>query len=135
MTSTLDVTAPSREPEPGLVILKGKRVVVHAPIGSYSSQCASEQLTLAERVAEELAKLFSPPPERLGSSIAIYLVDPVGVAGAPPHTADSTENSILRVVQPDAPMDPLAGPLCRLLIARWFGAPAAEARVIVDGVA
>jgi ATP-binding cassette, subfamily B, bacterial len=125
----------------------GERVKVHALAGSYPARLGESELRHAERIVAELEKLLEPPRERRGGIVRIYLVDPAGELPTQRSTATDDrdgygtlsntvgDEAIVRVVQPETPSEPIAWPLTRMLIKRWFGPPAASAMVIVDGVA
>jgi ABC-type multidrug transport system fused ATPase/permease subunit len=112
----------------------GKGVTVHAPQGSYPAARAAAELRDAEKSIAALEALLSPPPDRRGEPVEIYLTDAVVEEGSP-VTRASDEEGLLRVVQPENPGSPIVYDLARLLVGRWFGPEAAKASLFVDGVA
>lgn len=128
---------------------RGDRVTVHAPAASYAATRAPFELKAAEQIVAALERLLAPPSERRGDEIEIYLTDPVPVEPGSP-SGDGTLNgavshgatgetagpaAILRVLQPEAPSEPIAWPLTRVLVSRWYGPDAGSAAVVVDGIA
>ncbi len=115
----------------------GKRVTVHAPEGSYAARRAAEELEDAERAIAALEELLAPAGERAGAPVDIYLTEPVVEEDqqATDSSSAASQDAIMRVVQPEAPAEPMAYPLTRLLVGRWFGAGAASASLFVDGIA
>ena len=112
----------------------GKSVTVHAPQGSYPAGRAAAELRDAEKAIAALEALLSPPPDRLGPPVEVYLTDAVVEEGSP-ITRASEEEGLLRVVQPENPGAPIVYDLARLLVGRWFGPQAARASLFVDGIA
>jgi pSer/pThr/pTyr-binding forkhead associated (FHA) protein len=112
----------------------GKGVTVHAPQGSYPAGRAAAELRDAEKAIAALEALLSPPPDRLGQPVEVYLTDAV-VEEVSPITRASDEEGLLRVVQPENPGAPIVYDLARLLVGRWFGPEAARAALFVDGIA
>jgi ABC-type multidrug transport system fused ATPase/permease subunit len=112
----------------------GKYVNVHAPEGSYPAGKAAAELRDAEKAVAALEALLTPPADRLGEPVDVYLTDAVVEDGAPASQAAS-EEAILRVVQPESPGAPIVYDLARLLVGRWFGSEAAKASLFVDGIA
>ena len=55
----------------------GKGVAVHAPQGSYPAGRAAAELRDAEKAIAALEALLSPPPDRLGPPVEVYLTDAV----------------------------------------------------------
>lgn len=144
MADTLGGIA-ANEIEPTWREHRGERLSLFAPEGSYAMRRAEDELRAAERVSEALVDLLGPAAERDQSSpVTIYLTDPVGErglgaaldpeggAGGPPG---GEHEAIVRVTEPEAPGEPIAWPLTRLLVPRWFGPNAAAATVVVDGIA
>ncbi len=123
----------------------GKRVIVHAPENSYAIKRAPSEAREAEHLAETLEKLLQPAKEKLGAPVHIYLSDPpLQLPGENSSTNDQAANeqaevvnadSIRRIVQPEAPGEPLAKPLTRLLVARWFGTNVSSLSSLLDGLA
>ncbi|HMA34190.1 MAG TPA: ABC transporter transmembrane domain-containing protein [Chloroflexia bacterium] len=122
----------------------GKHVTVYAPEGSYAGKRAPAELHAAEQAADTLEKLLAPPPARRDASVAIYLSDPLAAPAAPALGAASGPDGVLaqmaataivRVVQPEAPGEPLIWPLTRQLVAAWYGSRAAAAPLLIDGIA
>jgi ABC-type multidrug transport system fused ATPase/permease subunit len=109
----------------------GKGVAVHAPEGSYPARRAAAELKEAERTVSALEELLSPPAERRGP-VDIYLADAVA---ADEPDGGRVDDAIVRVVQPEAPGEPIAYPLTRTLVRRWFGPQAGSASLFVEGVA
>src|SRR5438552_3887495 len=109
-------------------------VRVHAPDGSYAARRAAAALHEAERAAEALARLLEPGPQARGQPLDIFLVDPI--AGSAEDVVDPAGSgaALLRVVQPDAPSEPLVRELTRALVSRWLG-PRAAVSPLVDGLA
>src|SRR5947208_14299606 len=68
----------------------GKRVVIHALDNSYAARRATMVVREAERVVEELAKLFELPGDPRAAPIAIYLTDPI----APPSPEFANQGQI-----------------------------------------
>src|SRR4051812_44163658 len=113
----------------------GKRVTIYAADGSYAAKRAPLELREAERAIEALEKLLNPPDSKrdAGGRIEIYLTDPVvdlpantggagtdGAASPPPLLLENVSpEAIVRVVQPEAPGEPVTWPLTRLLVPRW----------------
>jgi ABC-type multidrug transport system fused ATPase/permease subunit len=110
----------------------GRGVAVHAPEGSYPARRADGELREAERVVEALAELLSPPPDRRRDRVDVYLTDAIA---ADEGQADVLGDAIVCVIQPDAPAEPIAYPLTRTLVRRWFGPKAATASPFVEGIA
>lgn len=141
MTDSSSEALPASDVRPRWRDNHGKLVTVHALSGSYADRRIQTELHDAEEVAEALVKLLEPPADRRGEPVDIYLTDPVTAApGVPPqpngHDAvPASGTAIIRIVQPEAPGEPVALPLTRTLIARWFGANAASSALFVDGIA
>ena len=112
----------------------GKGVTIHAPRGSYPAGRAAAELRDAEKAIAALEALLSPPQDRLGEPVEVYLTDAVVEEGSP-VTRASAEEGLLRVVQPENPGPPVVYDLARLLVGRWFGPEAAKASLFVDGIA
>jgi ABC-type multidrug transport system fused ATPase/permease subunit len=115
----------------------GKRVAVHAPEGSYAARRAQAELREAERAVAALEKLVGPPA---GGDAAerthIYLSDPVAeLPGDAGTGAAPSRDTLGRIVQPEAPGEPVALSLARLLMSRRLGWGDGSARVFVEGVA
>jgi hypothetical protein len=109
----------------------GKGVAVHAPEGSYPARRAAAELKEAERTVSALEELLSPPAERRGP-VDIYLADAIA---ADEPDGGRVDDALVRVVQPEAPGEPIAYPLTRTLVRRWFGPQAGSASLFVEGVA
>jgi ABC-type multidrug transport system fused ATPase/permease subunit len=124
----------------------GKRLTIHALEGSYAAKRASSELREAERVVAAFADILKPADEQAQNHIHIYLVDPIAetmvgsVIQAQHHTDQGQHGTargdvIVRIIQPEAPGEPVAWPLARLLIPRWFGPRAGEATLFTAGLA
>ena len=124
--------------------LRGRRAVVHTPVGSFASYAAATEIEQADRIFDVLASILEIPQERAGHPVDVYLVDPpVGRPGAqgqqeaaaPPMLQGVGDTGIVRVVTNEAFPAPLATPLTQLLLTRWFGPNAGSLPVIVEGLA
>lgn len=129
----------------------GRGFTLHAPAGSYAARHLDSELRQAQAIVSELVRILQPGDAVDPDPIEIYLVDPtldasiLEAPARPGNNGDSASepyrepfasgSTILKVVQPDAPGEPLAMPLTRVLIARWFGPYAASADVVVVGLA
>jgi ABC-type multidrug transport system fused ATPase/permease subunit len=117
----------------------GKGVAVHAPEGSYPARRAAAELREAERAVGAIDELLAPAPGGGGEApVDIYLTDAVVTDEQDADVAASfgaDDEAIVRVVQPDAPGEPIAYPATRVLVRRWFGADAASASLFVNGIA
>jgi ABC-type multidrug transport system fused ATPase/permease subunit len=110
---------------------QGRRVTVYAPEGSYAATRASQELLEAERALAALEQLLEPPRERRLEHVDVFLADtPSQLPAAPPERP-----AIARVLQPDAPVEPVAASLTRLVVPLWFGPGAAAAVVFQLGIA
>jgi ABC-type multidrug transport system fused ATPase/permease subunit len=132
------LSAPTRVTDalPAWQTWAGRRVSVHAPEQSYAARRAAAELRDAERAGEVLEQLIAPPghAEEL---VEIYLTEAVaGAAAGRPRAPGGTASpsAVVRVVQPEAPGAPIAYPLARVLVERWFGAAAASASLVVSGL-
>ncbi|HZO90932.1 MAG TPA: ATP-binding cassette domain-containing protein [Chthonomonadaceae bacterium] len=126
----------TEEQAPAWFTCPGKEVTLYAPQDSYAAQHVQVELRKAERVIEALKRLLTPAEESAAGPIRVYLMDAVHVMPSPDSMEpEAGAEAIVCVMQPDAPGTPLALPLTRLLIRRWFGENAAQATVIVDGLA
>jgi ABC-type multidrug transport system fused ATPase/permease subunit len=115
--------------------LEGERVHVYALAGSYAEKRASGELREAERTVAALEELLEPPREARSAMVFIYLTDPVPDAPVPVVSPRDDADVIVRVVQPDALDEPLARPLTRALVQRWFGAAPAASALLCTGLA
>ena len=124
--------------------LRGRRAVVHTPVGSFASYAAATEIEQADRIFDLLQHILEIPEERAGPPVDVYLVDPPvgppGAAGqqeaaAPPMLQGVGDTGIVRVVTNEAFPAPLATPLTQLLLTRWFGENAAALPVFVEGLA
>jgi ABC-type multidrug transport system fused ATPase/permease subunit/pSer/pThr/pTyr-binding forkhead associated (FHA) protein len=124
----------------------GKGVVVHAPEGSYAATRAPAELREAERALSAVQDLLQPADERNGGPIDVYITDgfaALAADGSVPDSGDGGvtkagtigERAVVRVVQPEAPGEPVTWPLTRLAIARWFGRGAASSDLFAAGIA
>jgi ABC-type multidrug transport system fused ATPase/permease subunit len=125
----------------------GTNLTIHVPQGSSRAERAPEELRKAEQVVEALRKLLTPPEERAWEPVDIYLMDSMDPAPEAFSGAGSNGNGrerpkerpgdapILSTVHPEAAGEPLARPLTRHLVARWFGPDAASATLFVEGLA
>src|SRR5438093_10147402 len=112
----------------------GEGVVVHAAEGSYAGKDAAAELEQAERAMKALEELLEPG-DRTDPPIDVYLVDPAahGAGDEPPpelgeeaHGGDAIgEGGIVRVVRSEEPPEPIAVPIARFAVGRWFGPKAA----------
>lgn len=128
----MDAHDPAAAVAPGWRTFSGKRVVVHAPAGSYAATRASAELAEADGAVAALAELLKPVAGAEGS-IEIYLTDG---AGAPGDTvAAAGPGAIVRAIQPEAPGEPVAWPVTQLLLERWLGPAAAAATAVPAGLA
>lgn len=110
--------------------LSGKRVAIHAPLGSYPERVAAAELRDAERAVAALIELLAPTGDRSEAPVEIYLTEAVAGATGVPSGADA----IVRVVQPEAPGEPIAFGLAELLVRRWFGTGPASTTLFVRGI-
>jgi len=116
----------------------GKGVAVHAPEGSYPARRAAAELREAERAVGAIDELLAPAPGGREVPVDIYLTDAVVTDEQDADVAASfgaDDEAIVRVVQPDAPGEPIAYPATRVLVRRLFGADAASASLFVNGIA
>ena len=120
----------------------GKWATVYVLPGSYASRLAGLTQREADRTIDALRKLLEPAGVAAGSPLAaIYLVDPVDPAGGgaaqpvSPAGDRSGGPSIVRVVQPESPGEPLTYSLVRALVPGWFGPNTAQAPLILRGIA
>ena len=123
----------------------GKRVTIHALTGSYAARRAPLKLREAESVVTALEDLLRPPTDKRRQPVDIYLTDPVADLPASLGGEQRTEvtdrqaardpNALVSVMQPEASGEPLAGPLTRLLVARWIGPTALQATTFLIGIA
>jgi ABC-type multidrug transport system fused ATPase/permease subunit/pSer/pThr/pTyr-binding forkhead associated (FHA) protein len=131
---------------PAWVATPGKGVVVHVPEGSYAASRVPTELREAERALAALEQLLRPADERKGAPIDVYVTDgfaDLAADGSVPDRRDggrtsvgaTGERAVVRVVQPEAPGEPVTWPVTRLAIARWFGSGAASADLLVTGIA
>lgn len=132
--------------EPMWLTLTGRRVTVHAPAGSYAAKRAASELRAAESAIALLEGLLKPPDDHNSGPTLIYLTDPVGDLALPipavsrhgrndTVSGDAVGNTIVRVLEPEAPTEPIAKPLTRMLLSRWFGSSVLATASIVDGLA
>lgn len=112
----------------------GKGVAVHVVEGSYPARRAALELREAERTVAALNELLAPMDDRRGEAVDIYLTD-VGDGDEQNRSPAPNDEAIVRLVQPDGPGRPIAYPLTRLLVHRWFGPQAASATLFVNGIA
>lgn len=120
----------------------GDGVTVHAAEGSFAGKRAAEELEQAERALRELEELLEP--EERGGTVDIYLVDPTADEPGeqlPPDQVGQVvgddavgEEGIVRVVRPESVGDPIAVPVTRVAVGRWFGARAAGAGPVLLGL-
>ncbi len=122
--------------------LRGRRAIVHTPVGSFASYAAATEIEQADRIFDVLMALLEIPEPGAGGPVDVYLVDPpVGPPGAPqqetapPMLQGVGETGIVRVVTNEAFPAPLATPLTQLLLNRWFGENAGSLPAIVEGLA
>jgi ABC-type multidrug transport system fused ATPase/permease subunit len=122
----------------------GKRVILRALEATYPATRVETEFIQAERITALLEELLQPSAERSGGKVTVYLVDPIAPlrTGRRDPSGDpnggrlpaAPEDMIVRVVQPDAPGEPLSLLLTRLLVVRWFG-PNAAASPFIEGIA
>jgi ABC-type multidrug transport system fused ATPase/permease subunit len=123
--------------------------------GSYAARNAAGELREAERAVEALERVLGPIDRQHGDlgRLNIYLSDPLGepagiaTAGGrligPAGEISSTRRvpeAIVRIVQPEAPGQPIALAITPLLITDWFGAGAdmaagVEVSIFIRGLA
>jgi ABC-type multidrug transport system fused ATPase/permease subunit/pSer/pThr/pTyr-binding forkhead associated (FHA) protein len=130
---------------PTWLATRGKGVVVHVPDGSYAASRAPGELREAERALAALKDLLRPADERKGDPIDVYVTDGFADLAADGSVPDSDggrtsvgatgERAVVRIVQPEAPGEPVTWPVTRLAIARWFGSDAASADLLGTGIA
>lgn len=136
------------EPAPVWSTYSGKRAVIHALKGSYAEKRAPSELHQADRAIEAIEKLLRPPGEHPhAGQIDIYLTDPVADL---PSSVDPQERSahgldlapdadlqgsIVRVIEPEAPGEPIVRPLVLLLISQWYNLEVASIPLFTDGIA
>src|SRR5919202_2640104 len=157
-----DGHGPNGQADPGEAVMEtpnwreyaGKHVTVHAPEGSYAAKRAPAELREADRAFDALEKLLDPPDSKRGdaSRVDVYLADrlPPGIGDRGQGTGSAngpisdprspipmTEGSqaVVRVVQPEAPGEPVTWPLTRLLAGRWYGQAVASAALFLNGIA
>jgi ATP-binding cassette subfamily B protein len=119
-------------------VYRGRSATVYALPDSYAVRRAPTILRDAERILDQLSRFLSPEINATTDPIDIYVTDPSPVAtndSAGETSGPQSDSSILLVVQPEAPEDPVAIPLTRRMVAQWFGTAAASARLCVDGIA
>lgn len=112
---------------------RARRVHVHTLPGSWAASQAAAEAQWADKVVAALESLLGPDRSRHDEPLEIYLIDRVTAGDAAPVLADTSR--VVHIVQPDAPAEPLAWPITRALVARWFGVTAATPGPIVDGIA
>src|SRR5687767_8798523 len=111
----------------------GKRVIVHAPEGSYAARRAPTVMRDADRAADILEKLLEPPEAKRTGRVAIYLADRLSDQDLEVTTGD--DHRIVRLIEPEDPGNPVAWPLTRHLLARWFSPALEQAGPLPDGLA
>jgi ATP-binding cassette subfamily B protein len=97
----------------------------------------------ADRTATELERLLGVSAKGEAAPLDILLVDaapppagaPVAAAGAAPVLTPGASPPLLRVISPEGPAEPLAAPMTRALVGRWFGPQAVEADTVVRALA
>jgi ABC-type multidrug transport system fused ATPase/permease subunit len=137
MAATRIEALPSSTTAPEWKVYTGRRVVVHAPEGSYAARRAQAELREAERGIAALEKLVGTLSEGENATerTHIYLSDPVATLPGDTLTANTHPDALVRIVQPEAPGEPVAQALARFLLARRLGTGDASARVFVEGIA
>ncbi len=110
----------------------GKRVTIHAPEGSYAATRAPSELAEADATVATLAELLQHD-DAPGGPVEIYLTDGAGLAGDDDSVTGG--RALVRAIQPEAPGEPVAWPLTRLLLERWLGPGAAAAIAVPAGLA
>ena len=109
---------------------RGRRVTLRAREGSYAARRAGAEVREADRAVTALEKLLDPADDKSNDPIVLLLCDPLD---SPPE--DVLAGAILRIVSPDSLGVPVAQPLARLLLGRWFGIGAADCPLLVIGLA
>ena len=117
---------------PGLLwnTYRGRRVTLRAREGSYAARRAGAEVREADRAVTALEKLLDPADDKSNDPIVLLLCDPLD---SPPE--EVLAGAILRIVSPDSLGVPVAQPLARLLLGRWFGIGAADCPLLVIGLA
>ena len=111
-------------------VFRGRRVTLRAREGSYAARRAGVEAREADRAIAALEKLIAPAGAGLGTPLVLVLSDPLAV---PPEGL--LREATLRLVSPDAPTEPMAQTLARLLLARWYGPEPAKFPLLVAGLA
>ncbi len=132
-----------REVVPQWQTFSGKGVTVYAQEGSYAARRSTGELRDAQRAVTVLEELLAPPAERRGAHVDIYVVDaPLEDErdGARSSSIDRAlagvaKGAIVRVIEPEAPGEPVAHAVAHLLVERWFGQAPASSELIVRGIA
>ncbi|MBA2641532.1 MAG: hypothetical protein H0U82_01230, partial [Actinobacteria bacterium] len=117
-------------------------VLVHAAPGSYAERVLFRELDEGVRALDELTELLALPSDWRPATIDVYLVDvlpsPVSssaVEGPGPPPRHLPPGCIVRHVRPDGFSEPLVWPLTRYVVGRCYGEQAANAGIVVDGIA
>jgi ABC-type multidrug transport system fused ATPase/permease subunit len=144
-TRTVKIEAAEATPRaPIWRTLSSKHIAVLAPEGSYALKQAPNELRQAVRILGALSRLLEPgEAKEKETDLRIYLTDPVaapedglhGGDGYGQERPDAGQGAVLRVVQPDAPGEPLSRAVTERLIALWFSRDAAGSKLFVDGIA
>jgi ABC-type multidrug transport system fused ATPase/permease subunit len=138
-----DRASPTGQPQEWLRY-RGRRATVLAPPGSFAATRAAQVLEEADRTAAELERLLAIGGKGPAPSLDILLVDDVpppaeavvapAVPGLPLAGGDGPP-PLLRIVSPEGAAESLARPMTRALLGQWFGADAAQAHTVVQGLA
>jgi ATP-binding cassette subfamily B protein len=139
-----DRASPPGQPQQQWLRYRGRRTTVLAPPGSFAATRAAQVLEEADRTAAELERLLGVGGKGPAPSLDILLVDDVpppaeavvapAVPGLPLPSGDGPP-PLLRIVSPEGAAEPLARPMTRALLGQWFGAQAAQAHTVVQGLA
>jgi ABC-type multidrug transport system fused ATPase/permease subunit/pSer/pThr/pTyr-binding forkhead associated (FHA) protein len=125
----------------------GKGVTVHAPDGSYAATVAPVELHEAEGALAALEELLQPEPERRTERLDVFLTDGFADLTADGVVTDGAGGGAgaragaigwdagVRVVQPEAPGEPMTWLLTRMLFARWFSPGLSSSALFHAGIA
>src|SRR5262249_21410448 len=106
------------------------------PSDSYAARRAPAILHDAQRVLDALNRLLAPDPANPRDTIDLYVADACpSEPDCLPTPSGFGGEGIVVTVQPEAPEVPIAAPLTRRWLARWFGADVASTRLFVEGIA
>src|SRR5690242_4958518 len=116
MAETTAATLESEESPGTWQIQRDRRARIHTLPGSWAASQAATELRRTEKVIDELESLLQPEREQRGGPVEIYLIDRLTAGGLDAPLTTANPNQIVRVVQPDAPAEPIAWPVTRLLV-------------------